>query len=577
MTVEQWLGQDNTLGKDIWTKKYQQNGETFDQWLDRISGGNDDVKRLIEEKKFLFGGRILANRGMNKLGRKITYSNCFSGDTEIATKNGIFKLSELVGKDIEVFSFGKWRKATVKCFGEQETATLVLQKGKSSRTYRVTDDHLWYVKNNNQKFSTVKTSNLVPGDVIPTNVSKCYRTYKPSPFGVAHGAFWGDGDHTGKSRRMSFCGDKRELIPYFTPDTISRSKEVSVINGIPKIFQNYPSMNETASYLYGFLAGYFATDGSIDCRGQCVFTSSVKENIILVQNILTVLGIPFTDMYYQDRISNLTGEIGRIYYQRINAKYLNESFFILSKHRSRFRGNNYLSFEWKVKDVIYDRRIEPVYCVVEPEKNAFTLKGGILTHNCYVVTPPEDNIESIFDAAKKLARTYSYGGGVGCDLSKLSPKGAKINNSAGQTSGAVSFMDLYSLVTGLISQGQRRGALMLSLSCTHPDVLDFIHVKDDLNRVTKANISVRVTRDFMEAVKNNRPFDLSFIREETGEEIKKTVNARSVFMELAKGNWRMGEPGILFWDRIENYNLLSTTPNFKFAGVNPCAVIFGAG
>ena len=76
--------------------------------------------------------------------------------------------------------------------------------------------------------------------------------------------------------------------------------------------------------------------------------------------------------------------------------------------------------------------------------------------NCYVITPPEDNIESIFDVAKKLARTYSYGGGCGVDLSKLSPKGAKINNAAKETTGSVSFMDLYSMVTGLIGQNGRR-------------------------------------------------------------------------------------------------------------------------
>ena len=90
--------------------------------------------------------------------------------------------------------------------------------------------------------------------------------------------------------------------------------------------------------------------------------------------------------------------------------------------------------------------------------------------NCYVVSPPEDNLESIFDCAKSLARTYSYGGGVGVDLSKLAPKGAKVRNAAKESSGAVSFMDLYSMVTGLISQNGRRGALMLSINCNHPDI-----------------------------------------------------------------------------------------------------------
>lgn len=76
--------------------------------------------------------------------------------------------------------------------------------------------------------------------------------------------------------------------------------------------------------------------------------------------------------------------------------------------------------------------------------------------NCYVIEPPEDNIESIFDCAKKLARTYSYGGGCGVDISKLSPRGAKVNNAAKETTGSISFMDLYSMVTGLIGQAGRR-------------------------------------------------------------------------------------------------------------------------
>ena len=96
--------------------------------------------------------------------------------------------------------------------------------------------------------------------------------------------------------------------------------------------------------------------------------------------------------------------------------------------------------------------------------------------NCYVIEPPEDNIESIFDCAKKLARTYSYGGGCGVDISKLAPKGARVNNAAKETTGSVSFMDLYSMVTGLIGQNGRRGALMLSLSCEHPDLGEFIGI-----------------------------------------------------------------------------------------------------
>ncbi len=191
--------------------------------------------------------------------------------------------------------------------------------------------------------------------------------------------------------------------------------------------------------------------------------------------------------------------------------------------------------------------------------------------NCYVIDPPEDNIESIFDCAKKLARTYSYGGGCGVDISKLSPRGAKINNAAKETSGSVSFMELYSLVTALIGQNGRRGALMISIDSSHPDVEEFIDLKTDLDKVTKANISIRIHEDFMEAVKKNEDYRLYYKREVTGEVIEKWVNARELFHKIAETNWDYAEPGALFWDRISEWNLLSNTEEFSYAGVNPCA------
>ena len=265
MTIQEWLGEDNQLGIDIWTKKYQQNNETFDEWLDRVSGGNDDIRELIVKKKFLFGGRILSNRGLNKEGRKITLSNC------------------------------------------------------------------------------------------------------------------------------------------------------------------------------------------------------------------------------------------------------------------------------------------------------------------YVITPPEDNIESIYECATKLARTYSYGGGCGIDISKLSPRGAKINNSAKETTGSVSFMDLYNLTTDLIGQNGRRGAMMISISCDHPDLEEFIEIKSDLNKINKANISIKITDDFMKAVINKSKYTLSFTRKETGEVIEKEVDAYDIFKKICQMNWDYAEPGVLFWDRITDWNLLSKDEEFEYAGTNPCA------
>ena len=190
--------------------------------------------------------------------------------------------------------------------------------------------------------------------------------------------------------------------------------------------------------------------------------------------------------------------------------------------------------------------------------------------NCYVLGISDDSIEAIYQTCADLARTFSYGGGVGIDISKLRAKGMAVHNAAKTTTGAVSFMNTFSNVSEVIGQNGRRGALMLSIDCNHPDLEEFIDIKNDLNAVTKANISVRVDDDFMNAVVNKKSWEL-FFETENGDRFSKIVNAAELFRKLAKNNWSMAEPGILFWDRIENYNLLSEDPDFRYAGVNPCA------
>lgn len=223
-----------------------------------------------------------------------------------------------------------------------------------------------------------------------------------------------------------------------------------------------------------------------------------------------------------------------------------------------------------IKKAIKDKKFMPAGRILAGRGLA---KDGIkiTLSNCYVMPKVEDNIESIFDTAKWMARTYSYGGGVGLTLSKLRPKGARVNNAASSTTGTVSFMDLYSLTTGLIGMRGRRGALMLNLDCNHPDILDFIDVKNDLSKVTSANISVNVFDDFMEAVEKGEEYTLSFTVEATGEVIEKQVDAREMFRTLAKNNWNMAEPGILFQDKINSWHLMSEDDTFAYAGVNPCA------
>ena len=263
---------------------------------------------------------------------------------------------------------------------------------------------------------------------------------------------------------------------------------------------------------------------------------------------------------------------------RVNEWLGNENQLGMDIWNKKYCQNNETFDEWldrvsgyneEVKQLIIDKKFLFAGRILA-NRGMDKLGKKITYSNCYVIPPVEDSIESIYDTCAKLARTYSYSGGCGVDISKLRPRGMKVNNASNSTTGAVSFMDTFSQVTGTIGQNGRRGALMLSISCDHPDLEEFIEIKNDLTRVTKANISVRVNDEFMKAVINDLDWELYF-KTEHGDEMRKVVKAKKLFKLLSKNNWSMAEPGILFWDRIENYNLLSEDENFHYAGVNPCA------
>ena len=225
-------------------------------------------------------------------------------------------------------------------------------------------------------------------------------------------------------------------------------------------------------------------------------------------------------------------------------------------------GNN------KIKKLMKDRKFLPAGRILAGK--GLNEKGYKVTFsNCFVTTPPKDNLESIFDTAKKMARTYSYGGGCGTSLGNLRPRDAKVNNAAEYTTGAVSFADLYSVTTGLIGMKNRRGALMLSMPISHPDIEEFIDIKTDLDKITKANISVMITDDFMKAVKNDDIWNMKFVVKDTGEIIKKQANARDVMYKLAQNNWRVAEPGALYWDRIKKWHINSENEDFEYVSTNP--------
>ncbi len=188
--------------------------------------------------------------------------------------------------------------------------------------------------------------------------------------------------------------------------------------------------------------------------------------------------------------------------------------------------------------------------------------------NCYYLPVKGDSLENIFDFCKEAGRTYSYGGGVGTDISILRPRGAPVNNSAVVSTGSVSFMELFSVTTGTIGQAGRRGALMITIHVGHPDVVDFINVKRDLTRVTHANISVCLTDKFMKAVENDENFELSFKNEKA--DIRRLIRARELWDKLVSSAHASAEPGIIFWDSVKNESPTEYN-GMEVHGFNPCS------
>ncbi len=184
--------------------------------------------------------------------------------------------------------------------------------------------------------------------------------------------------------------------------------------------------------------------------------------------------------------------------------------------------------------------------------------------NCFVMGTIPDSMAGIFEMLKEAALTMQQGGGIGYDFSTIRPKGAAVHGVAADASGPLSFMDVWdAMCRTIMSAGSRRGAMMATMRCDHPDIEAFIAAKQDSARLRMFNLSVLVTDAFMEAVKANGPWELQF-----DGKIYHTVQARDLWNKIMRATYDYAEPGVIFIDRINRMNNLWYAESI--AATNPC-------
>lgn len=189
---------------------------------------------------------------------------------------------------------------------------------------------------------------------------------------------------------------------------------------------------------------------------------------------------------------------------------------------------------------------------------------SVTLFNCFVMGTVPDNMGGIFDGLKEAALTMQQGGGIGYDFSTIRPRGAEVKGVAADASGPLSFMDVWdAMCRTIMSAGSRRGAMMATMRCDHPDIEQFIEAKKDPARLRMFNLSVLVTDPFMDAVKADGPWELIF-----GGKVYKTVQARDLWNKIMRNTYDFAEPGVIFIDRINAMNNLNYCETI--AATNPC-------
>jgi len=361
------------------------------------------------------------------------FQKCLAAETEIITDEGVRPIGGLAGQTVTLLTReGAWVEAPIHSYGVQQLYKVVLRRQGVRKVVHATAEHRWFARDERKAFRGKGYQEFITKELRPEKhrlQATFGRSYKnrihPSPFGVAHGFTFGDGCRTQGERNSTYCylfGEKDlAILPYFSqcpqrpiaPDSeempaafstghkrLPRREAGVEVGALPNFFKDFPPLKENKAYLLGWVAGYFAADGSVSA-GQAVINSASRENIEFFRDVCVLLGIGTYAIRVEDRTSNITGQPHRMFKMGLMRPTLDESFFLLPSHQEAFLAAGGSEVRrlvscWTVESVEPTDRVEEVFCAAVDGSRSFVLEGNIATGNCDFFRPYAANSTQTF-------------------------------------------------------------------------------------------------------------------------------------------------------------------------------------
>lgn len=336
---------------------------------------------------------------------------CFSGDTEFTTRDGVMTFEDAVGTTQLVLTQaaptsdraqghrkdGYWVEAEIQPFGEQRLLSVTLTRSGQIKVIRATPEHRWFASEDSKSrkrlsVAEMTTADLRPGMALAALSPKSLTDRStPSPFGIAAGVVYGDGTLDGtRGAMIDLWGEKDAyLLRYFEGCAMGVCKKESTgllgtrVRSLPASWKSLPSLSEGHSYLYGWLAGYIAADGSVSTDGAITLYSADRASLEHARTVATRLGIETLSILVYDR-AGIDGAVTPLYRLRFLGSSVPADLLVLPEHRARFEAaeKSQSPVRWRVVSVEDHGEVERVYCAVVPETETFVLTDGIWVHNC---------------------------------------------------------------------------------------------------------------------------------------------------------------------------------------------------